>query len=378
MFITGIKVSKLYGLHNYDMHFSEEECVKIIHAPNGYGKTTILRLIKAILMLELQELKRVPFESFSLTFEQDLTLEVMKKEQQIFYTFSDWVETFEVSVHEASLQEKFVMRLEQITKQMPICLIDAQRLWQEQQRYQKETNAFLPTVRVYAKELSKWMKEALEQAHFKAQALDASFPMRLTKYLIDQEAAYMTKEAIDEALQQLADKRERLKEVGLFEAAFTPERKVDVSSDSQLLKTLTLYIKDSEKKLEPLDALATKISMLCELVNEHFSYKKMEVNIKDGFVFKVPTDEILQADQLSSGEQNELILMFTLLFKAPAHALVLMDEPEISLHIAWQQSFLEDMARISQLAQIRMMIATHSPDIINGRWDLTTGLEEEE
>ena len=69
--------------------------------------------------------------------------------------------------------------------------------------------------------------------------------------------------------------------------------------------------------------------------------------------------------------------MFQLLFKCPAQAIILMDEPEISLHIAWQQSFLEDMEIIAELSKIRMMIATHSPDIINGRWDLTSGLEEE-
>ena len=67
-----------------------------------------------------------------------------------------------------------------------------------------------------------------------------------------------------------------------------------------------------------------------------------------------------------------------LLFKAPRHALILMDEPEISLHIAWQQSFLKDMEAIATLSDIRMIIATHSPDIINGRWDLTTGLDVEE
>ena len=102
----------------------------------------------------------------------------------------------------------------------------------------------------------------------------------------------------------------------------------------------------------------------------------MEVNMKDGFVFKVPTKEKLRADKLSSGEQNELILLFKLLFKSPANAIILIDEPEISLHIAWQQSFLEDMEAIATLTKVKLIIATHSPDIINGRWDLTTGLEE--
>ena len=140
---------------------------------------------------------------------------------------------------------------------------------------------------------------------------------------------------------------------------------------------LSLYIEDSREKLKVFEGLATKINLLCNLINKRFSYKVMEVNMKDGFVFKVPTHESLKADKLSSGEQNELILMFKLLFKCPDQAMILMDEPEISLHIAWQQNFLEDMEAIAKLSHIRMMIATHSPDIINGRWELTSGLEEE-
>lgn len=64
------------------------------------------------------------------------------------------------------------------------------------------------------------------------------------------------------------------------------------------------------------------------------------------------------------------------LFKSQPNSLILIDEPEISLHIAWQQQFLEDMQAISDVTEVNIIIATHSPDIINGRWDLTTGLEE--
>ncbi|MCB0909950.1 MAG: AAA family ATPase, partial [Nocardioidaceae bacterium] len=47
--------------------------------------------------------------------------------------------------------------------------------------------------------------------------------------------------------------------------------------------------------------------------------------------------------------------------------LVLIDEPEISLHVAWQRQFLNDLQRIAQLGEMRFIVATHSPQIV-GEW----------
>jgi len=65
-----------------------------------------------------------------------------------------------------------------------------------------------------------------------------------------------------------------------------------------------------------------------------------------------------------------------LLFKAEENSLVLIDEPEISLHVVWQREFLNDIQEIIELQKIDVVIATHSPQIINDRWDLTVGLGE--
>ena len=49
-------------------------------------------------------------------------------------------------------------------------------------------------------------------------------------------------------------------------------------------------------------------------------------------------------------------------------------EPELSLHIAWQQKFLRDLLKITKLAGLTALVATHSPQIIHDRWDLTVEL----
>ena len=49
--LNSIYIEDLYGLYNYTLNFTqgEDKQLKIITGPNGYGKTTILQLIYALL-----------------------------------------------------------------------------------------------------------------------------------------------------------------------------------------------------------------------------------------------------------------------------------------------------------------------------------------
>jgi len=82
----------------------------------------------------------------------------------------------------------------------------------------------------------------------------------------------------------------------------------------------------------------------------------------------------LKPADLSSGEQHELVLFHELTFGMAANSLLLIDEPEISLHIVWQQNFLPDLRRVVELSTFDAVIATHSPEIIGDNWGLTVEL----
>ena len=69
------------------------------------------------------------------------------------------------------------------------------------------------------------------------------------------------------------------------------------------------------------------------------------------------------------------MLFYELLFKSKSSALILIDEPEVSLHISWQNCFIEDLKEIATLNNLRFIIATHSPDIISNNWDLKVELK---
>ncbi|HAN3395992.1 TPA: AAA family ATPase, partial [Escherichia coli] len=80
---------------------------------------------------------------------------------------------------------------------------------------------------------------------------------------------------------------------------------------------------------------------------------------------------------LSSGEQNQIVLLFNLIFDFVSQKVILIDEPEISLHVAWQQTFLDSLKKIQKINKYeKVIIATHSPQVISKNWELTYDLYE--
>jgi predicted ATP-binding protein involved in virulence len=96
----------------------------------------------------------------------------------------------------------------------------------------------------------------------------------------------------------------------------------------------------------------------------------------EGFTFRTLRGELLSPESLSSGEQHILVQIYDLLFSDKPDSLILIDEPESSLHVAWQLSFLEGLHQITNLVPHDIVLATHSPQIIGERWDLTVELQE--
>lgn len=69
---------------------------------------------------------------------------------------------------------------------------------------------------------------------------------------------------------------------------------------------------------------------------------------------------------LSSGEKQLLVIMLTTLVQDMQPCVLLMDEPEISLHIEWQQQLVQRVRSLNPNVQIIM--TTHSPALIMDGW----------
>ena len=206
-----------------------------------------------------------------------------------------------------------------------------------------------------------------------SQSLDRTFPVRLVRQT-GSEA--LTKDEIKERLSDFEAKRERLTESGLLDREGDAAFQIPPTIDDTKASVLAVYVSDVAKKLEVFDELAGKIDLLKSIVNRRFRHKRMVVSRNDGIQFTTDTGQPLDPTNLSSGEQHELVMLYELLFKVREDSLILIDEPEISLHIAWQEEFLQDLAEMVRLSGFDVLIATHSPQIINDRWDLTVELHD--
>ena len=65
---------------------------------------------------------------------------------------------------------------------------------------------------------------------------------------------------------------------------------------------------------------------------------------------------------LSSGEKQILILLTQALLRVDKPVVYIADEPELSLHVTWQEKLLESLVTLSK--QMQVIVATHSPDIV--------------
>lgn len=102
------------------------------------------------------------------------------------------------------------------------------------------------------------------------------------------------------------------------------------------------------------------------IIDELFKDTSKKINRKSNEIQFIQNGETLTPYQLSSGEKQMLVIMLTVLVENGEHYALLMDEPEISLHIEWQQQLIGLIRKLNPNAQI--ILSTHSPALIMDGW----------
>jgi hypothetical protein len=230
-------------------------------------------------------------------------------------------------------------------------------------------------------ELSDHMKDLISEAETQhsriTQRLDKTFPNRfLAKTTTESGTTDIQVQDVTKRYSYLSETRKQLANIVSLDLE---DSGLPLSEDSKYgefqLQLLDLYLDDMEDKYAPFDSLLKKINVLEEIVNTRLLNKTIHVTGNEGIlVTNDKTGDRIDLEDLSSGEKHEIILMCDLLFSVPKGSIVLIDEPEISLHIAWQYEFIPDVKKIAQAADFRFIIATHSPQIINNDRDSSVQL----
>lgn len=131
-----------------------------------------------------------------------------------------------------------------------------------------------------------------------------------------------------------------------------------------LIDTLRLhYLVDEWQNLEirKEEILAPKI-LFTKICNQMLFRKKIEINGNIVFITD-SSGRRMASSSLSSGEKQLLIFLSETLLQQGAPHIFLADEPELSLHVEWQEELVSNLLNINPNAQV--VFATHSPDIIS-------------
>ncbi len=264
--------------------------------------------------------------------------------------------------------------LSELTKRVDVNFIQSQRLIRMPiVRSRRETSSrrdITEMVEHDSKELADRIATALAQSVKIAQSKDRTFPTRLMGRDFEQ---IESEPELREELNKIDAKRHQLYSAGLLDE----EESVPLPSQSMKdmeKSVLSLYLQDVGEKLRVFDDLQKRIATFMDLINSKFKSqgKSLIVSRDQGFLFKTDagSGRMFRPAELSSGEQQQLVLFYELLFKTSNKSLVLIDEPEISLDVGWQRRFLSDLAKVIQLGRFSILMATHSPQIIHNRRDL--------
>lgn len=73
--------------------------------------------------------------------------------------------------------------------------------------------------------------------------------------------------------------------------------------------------------------------------------------------------QVINASELSSGEKQLFILLVEALLQEERPTIYMADEPELSLHVMWQEKIVDALRELNPNCQL--VFATHSPDIVS-------------
>lgn len=259
-------------------------------------------------------------------------------------------------------------------------LISADRLTipkRIENKYGEDSIKIEQRVDVIANELSQKIRNTIQYYAQLAQAKDRTFPFRAINH-----TSSMTIEEIKNKIIALEAKRKELIESGILEEeedSIDITKLVDDITDDnyQNLSLLSLYVIDTAEKLDTLSNLSSSINLFRKLIDNNFNHKKIVFNKDYGFKFLTTYSSSPIAPQnLSSGEQHELVMFYDLIFNTSENTLILIDEPELSLHIKWQLSYIDELLAIIKSTNFSAILATHSPQIIHDKWNLTVSLSQ--
>ena len=406
-FIKSVFVRGLWEVKNITVDFNED--VNILIGGNGSGKTTFLRLVEALLNVDLGVIEEISFEEVKIEIQNDeevnslLIRRLMEDNVTPVYryTLPDG-EVVEIRSYDGRMmyRSRMISRSihqqlkEQLGKLVKVSWLSINRIGEDIDRSDRRAyESFRTDVDMKLSILMNQIISYRLQLETKVNERTGKFNEDIVslllynqeydsvpKYSQIKELKSYTKEEIITELHKVfsyfgnprihsgdIEKHAEMinavvEKVNNGDGHYTAEEMLSLSLMNRTLAILGLsadYQRDKAKILEP-------ITMYLGIVSQYLKDKRIELNATTSELIPhvqigMGNEKALDVNSLSSGEKQLLILLTETLLQQSQPYIFIADEPELSLHIEWQRNLVNSIRNLNPNAQI--IFATHAPEI---------------
>lgn len=395
---------------------------------NGTGKTSLINLINACLSIDVSVLKSVVFDEVVIKLKETGKISVpsieIKRENstkyglQIFYllrenassgpeTFTVYsgrrrniardTENFQILVNRGSNIRGLRDRLSSMIHHTWLSLHRGQEIYHEVpvDEYEHEMGEILPGVDVKLNDVL----QRIRQFYF---TLDKQVSDLTRQFQKDWFLSFLTSEISDaDVIEAKIDFAEEAKAIAaIFNRFELPpekfeqqlEKHVELGKKSleslknrdqfriseffnvydvlRLHKLVEQWQELQERQKEILEPKTKFLKIASEML-----YQKKIFLTQGNEIFVETIDKFeISVNNLSSGEKQLLIFLAETILQQEDECVFLADEPELSLHIEWQEQLVPNLLSLNPNAQV--LFATHSPDIVGSYNDRVFSMEE--
>ncbi len=406
-YIRRIQVQGLFGQFDHDLSFGdtvpENPNLMILYGENGTGKTTVLWLIYHLLNRRPGEGHRTylasqRFKRIIVTFSDDAEISADRTsatpgEFKVTYSLaSKPVASYKYQVEKNGIikdltgdkvHSKFADTLpplsfgflpyDRLTKPKtdPRSVPPAFRLQEGTIISQEPPSPILASIATAMNTTRKKAIRASNEGQFSANAIYTELVRRLAAVQFSGPMS-ISDQGRNDVLRRL-DKQARLtseySEFGLISELQVGDlvntlKTIPLDRLDMVIQVLEPFLRGNEARLDALKPLHIALTTLVESINTLYLNKRITLHIEKGLRIATLTGEQLLPDQLSSGEQELLILFCEVISALGPNTILLIDEPELSLNVSWQKNLLDALLRCASGNNVQFVIATHSIELL--------------
>lgn len=119
------------------------------------------------------------------------------------------------------------------------------------------------------------------------------------------------------------------------------------------------------------------LESLIPTINDFLQNKTLSFAPQSGLgIHATHDDNALEPEDLSSGERQLLMVLFTTLLARFDTRLFIIDEPELSMGVPWQRRLIDALITLTHDSPVQFLIATHSIEIISSHVDALVQLKD--